>query len=172
ATLLEKLRAGELDVAILALPVDCDGLEARELYEEPFQLAVPRDHRLARQATVRLDDLAHESLLLLEEGHCLRDQALAVCSRAGAEESQDFRATSLETLRQMVASGAGITLLPELACGRAAGGIGGGIAVKPFVRPVPTRRVGAIWRRSTARRPAIEALCGIVAAQVKRAREE
>jgi len=169
ATLLEKLRAGELDLAILALPVDLNGLEARELYEEPFLVALPSEHRLAKRAALRLDDLADESLLLLEEGHCLRDQALAVCSRAGAAEDQTFRATSLETLRQMVASGAGITLLPELA----ARGVPGasGIVVKPFTKPIPMRRVGAVWRTSTARRPAIDALCGIIAEQAKRARE-
>ncbi len=168
ASLLERLRAGELDVGVLALPVDLDGLEARELYAEPFVLAVPREHRLARRAAVRLDDIAEESLLLLEEGHCLRDQALSVCSRAGAQENQDFRATSLETLRQMVASGAGITLLPELASRGAPGA--NGVVVRPFAKPVPTRRVGAVWRTTTARRAAIEALCGIIAEQVKRPR--
>jgi LysR family hydrogen peroxide-inducible transcriptional activator len=165
-SLLHRLRAGELDVGILALPVDLDGLEARELYEEPFQLALPREHRLAKLTAVRLDDLADEPLLLLEEGHCLRDQALAVCSRAGAQENQDFRATSLETLRQMVASGAGITLLPELA-GRGTLGSRSSVVLRPFTRPVPTRRVGAVWRASTARRPAIDALCRLIAANVQ-----
>ncbi|HXS28917.1 MAG TPA: LysR substrate-binding domain-containing protein [Steroidobacteraceae bacterium] len=172
--LLEKLRAGELDLGILALPVDTDGLQTRDLFDEPFLLALPREHRLARRATLRIDDIAQEPLLLLEEGHCLRDQALAVCNRAGAQESQDFRATSLETLRQMVASGAGITLLPELACraeltrrGQAGEG---GVVVRPFTKPVPSRRVGAVWRTSTARRPAIDALCNTIAEQVKRSR--
>lgn len=170
--LLEKLRAGELDVGILALPVELDGLQARELFHEPFLAALPRGHRLAKRTALRVEDLGEEPLLLLEEGHCLRDQALAVCSRAGAEESQDFRATSLETLRQMVASGAGITLLPELACraelaDRRAPGASG-IVVKPFTRPAPNRRVGAVWRASTARRPAIEALCEIISQQAKR----
>jgi len=172
--LLEKLRAGELDLGILALPVDTDGLQRRDLFDEPFLLALPREHRLARRATLGIDDIAQEPLLLLEEGHCLRDQALAVCNRAGAQESQDFRATSLETLRQMVASGAGITLLPELACraeltrrGQAGEG---GVVVRPFTKPVPSRRVGAVWRTSTARRPAIDALCNTIAEQVKRSR--
>jgi LysR family transcriptional regulator, hydrogen peroxide-inducible genes activator len=172
--LLEKLRAGELDLGILALPVDTDGLATRELFDEPFLVALPREHCLARRSTLRVEDLAQEPLLLLEEGHCLRDQALAVCNRAGVEENQDFRATSLETLRQMVASGAGITLLPELACRtelkHRADASTGGIIVKPFARPVPTRRVGALWRTSTARRPAIEALCGVICEQAKRAR--
>ncbi|MGH8217013.1 MAG: LysR substrate-binding domain-containing protein [Steroidobacteraceae bacterium] len=175
--LLERLRAGELDLGILALPVETDGLQVRELFDEPFLVALPHDHPLARRASLGVDDLAEEPLLLLEEGHCLRDQALAVCNRAGAQERQDFRATSLETLRQMVASGAGITLLPQLACraqlgARTAPGAGGAgdIVIKPFTKPVPIRRVGALWRTSTARRPAIEALCNLTVQQLKRSR--
>ncbi len=162
APLLEKLHAGEIDLGILALPVDLDGLEARELYEEPFQVAVPEHHRLAKRAAIRLDELQEESLLLLTEGHCLRDQALALCSRAGVQEHQDFRATSLETLRQMVAAGAGVTLLPELA-GKGVYGSARGVAIRPLARPVPTRRVGAVWRKTTARGPAIDAVCTVVA---------
>ena len=115
ATLLEKLRAGELDLGVLALPVDLDGLDSTELYAEPFRLAVPADHALAGRDSVGPDDLHGETVLLLEDGHCLRDQALEVCNRVQAQESQDYRATSLETLRQMVAAGHGVTLLPELA---------------------------------------------------------
>ncbi|MGH8149447.1 MAG: LysR substrate-binding domain-containing protein [Steroidobacteraceae bacterium] len=162
APMLEKLHAGEIDLGILALPVELDGLDFRDLYEEPFQAALPADHPLAKHATVRLEDLTNEALLLLTEGHCLRDQALAVCSRAGVREHQDFRATSLETLRQMVAAGAGVTLLPELAS-KGAYGTARGVAVRPLARPVPTRHVGAVWRKTTARRAAIEALCTVVA---------
>src|SRR5207237_9468950 len=114
APMLEKLHGGELDVGILALPVELAGLEARELYREPFTVALPERHPLAAQDTVRVADLRGETLLLLEDGHCLREQAREVCSRAGVRDSQDFRATSRETLRQMVASGAGETLLPAL----------------------------------------------------------
>jgi LysR family hydrogen peroxide-inducible transcriptional activator len=96
-------------------------------------------------------------MLLLEDGHCLRDQALEICAGTSLHEKQDFRATSLETLRQMVAAGVGITLLPELA-GRGAYGAARGVVIKPFVKPVPTRTIGAIWRKSTARRAAILAL--------------
>jgi LysR family transcriptional regulator, hydrogen peroxide-inducible genes activator len=167
APLLAKLEAGELDLGILALPVELDGLEVRELYEEPFEVALPAEHPLAKHRTVRLAELQHEQLLLLEEGHCLRDQALAVCSRAGVHENADFRATSLETLRQMVASGAGVTLLPELAV-RGAYGDARGVAVRPLARPVPTRRIGALWRKTSARRAAIDALCTIISEQAKR----
>ena len=98
-----------------------------------------------------------ESLLLLEEGHCLRDQALEVCGRISVQERQDFRATSLETLRQMVAAGAGVTLMPELAS-RGAYGNARGVVIRPLVRPTPHRQIGAVWRKSSARLAAIQAL--------------
>ena len=158
APMLEKLQLGEIDVGILALPVDTEGLDSRQLFAEPFTVAVPDHHRLAKRDTIRVDDLRGETLLLLEDGHCLRDQALEVCSRIGPNEKQDFRATSLETLRQMVATGAGITLLPELAS-RGAYGHARGVAIRPFARPVPVRHIGAVWRKSSARVPAIEAIC-------------
>ena len=160
--MLQKLKAGELDLGILALPVDLEGLEARKLFCEPFTVAVPQRHRLAKRERVQPADLEEETLLLLEEGHCLRDQALEVCSRVGAGESQDFRATSLETLRQMVATGAGITLLPELAT-QGAYGDARGVVVLPFAKPVPVRQVGAVWRKTTARRPVIDAVCKLIA---------
>ena len=162
APMLEKLQAGELDLGILALPVELGGLESRELYREAFTLAVPERHPLAQRDTVRISDLQGERLLLLEEGHCLRDQALEVCARAGVSEGEEFRATSLETLRQMVAAGAGVTLLPELA-GRGAYGNARGVAVRPFVRPAPVRHIGAVWRRTTPRRTAIDAVTRLIA---------
>jgi LysR family hydrogen peroxide-inducible transcriptional activator len=162
APMLEKLNAGELDLGILALPVDLDGLEARELFAEPFTVALPERHPLAKRERLQVADLEGESLLLLEEGHCLRDQALEVCSRIRAGEPQDFRATSLETLRQMVATGAGVTLLPELAT-KGAYGAARGVVVLPFSKPAPVRHVGAVWRRTTARRPAIDAICKLIA---------
>jgi LysR family hydrogen peroxide-inducible transcriptional activator len=159
--LLEKLRAGDIDLGILALPVPLEGLEARPLYEEDFTLAVPSSNPLAKRANVKIDDLTGETLLLLEDGHCLRDQALDVCSRIDVKESEDYRATSLETLRQMVAAGLGITLLPKLAT-RGPFGSGQGLTVKEFSRPVPSRSVGAVWRKSTARADAIKAVCDTV----------
>jgi LysR family hydrogen peroxide-inducible transcriptional activator len=165
-TLLEKLHAGEIDLGILALPVALDGLDSESLYDEAFTLAVPAGHELAGRDRVRIADLADETLLLLEDGHCLRDQALEVCSRVSVRESADYRATSLETLRQMVAAGHGVTLLPELAAG------GGGssartLRIKQFGKPVPMRTIGAVWRKSTTREPAIRA----VADCIRRARQ-
>jgi len=159
--LLEKLRAGDVDVGVLALPVPLDGLESRELYDEPFTLAVPNTSPIAKKTNVKLEDIADETLLLLEDGHCLRDQALDVCSRIDVRESDDYRATSLETLRQMVAAGLGITLLPKLAT-RGPFGSGHGLTVKEFSKPVPSRTVGAVWRKSTARTDAIKAVCDAV----------
>jgi LysR family hydrogen peroxide-inducible transcriptional activator len=156
--MLEKLGAGQIDLGILALPVNMDGLEARQLYVEPFTLALPAQHRLAKKKDVKVEDLKDETLLLLEDGHCLRDQALDVCSGVGVHEKQDFRATSLETLRQMVATGAGVTLLPELAS-RNTHSSARDVILRPFAEPKPLRYIGAIWRKTTARRPAIDAVC-------------
>ena len=114
---------------------------------------------LADRERVKVEDLRGETLLLLEDGHCLRDQALEVCSRVRVSEEQDYRATSLETLRQMVAAGHGITLLPELAAETPVG-TARGLRVKPFAKPAPGRAIGAVWRKSTTRTPAID---GIVA---------
>jgi LysR family hydrogen peroxide-inducible transcriptional activator len=159
--MLEQLRAGEIDLGILALPVDLDGLDSRPLYDEPFLLAVPESHRLAARRQVQIGELGEDTLLLLEDGHCLRDQALAVCARSRAHERADFRATSLETLRQMVSAGAGVTLLPSLAC-RGAYGAATGLRLLSLVKPTPTRQIGAVWRQSSARTPAIKAFCELL----------
>ncbi len=169
APLLEHLKSGSIDVGILALPIDVDGLVSRTLYDEPFTVAMPANHRLAQRASVKLQDLADEKLLLLEDGHCLRDQALEVCSRIGLHENDDYRATSLETLRQMVAAGHGITLLPELAA-EASHGDQRSLAVRPFTKPAPKRTVGAVWRKSSTRVAAIEALCEIITQTMHRKR--
>ncbi len=165
ATMLEKLHAAEIDLGVLALPVELDGLVSRRLYDEEFTVALPQRHRLNSRETLKIGDLKDESLLLLEEGHCLRDQALDVCSTTRLHEKQDFRATSLETLRQMVAAGAGVTLMPKLAT-RGAWGGAGGVVIRPLAKPVPSREIGAIWRKSTARGVAIQAFCDLVIRQV------
>jgi LysR family hydrogen peroxide-inducible transcriptional activator len=160
--LLRRLRDGEIDLGVLALPISHEGLESRELYTEAFEVALPNHHPLAAKAAIKLQDLKGETLLLLEDGHCLRDQALEVCSRVDVREAEDFRATSLETLRQMVVAGLGITLLPELAVASPFGSQRG-MTLKQFVKPAPTRTVGAVWRKSSTRAPAISAVCDILA---------
>lgn len=160
APLIERVVEGELDLALLALPADAGGLETRSLFAEAFLVAMPERHRLATCRRLKTTDLAGEKLLLLEDGHCLRDQALEVCRKAGTEE-QDFRATSLETLRQMVAAGLGITLLPRLAT-EGPFGATRGLAVRPFAPPAPSRVIGAAWRRSSTRGEAIGAVCNLL----------
>jgi LysR family hydrogen peroxide-inducible transcriptional activator len=157
APLLEKLRAGELDLGIVALPVPPDGVDTATLYDESFRLAVPANHELAGRSEARTEDLRGETVLLLEDGHCLRDQALEVCNRAHAHESQDYRATSLETLRQMVAAGHGVTLLPELAASGQLARLHG-MKVRSFVNPAPARTIGAVWRKSSTQGMAIDAI--------------
>ena len=146
---LRQLREGRLDAGILALPIHDDQLHAEFLFEEPFLLAVPERHDLARRRTLQLEDLADESLLLLDDGHCLRDQALEVCHRSGANEKSGFRATSLETLRQMVAANVGITLLPTLAV-QPPVAHSGNVHLVPFRGHAPSRRIAMVWRKSTA----------------------
>ncbi len=160
--MLDRLQAGEIDLGILAIPVSSHGLVERTLFDEPFVVAVPEKHALASRRSVKVPDLDGETLLLLEDGHCLRDQALDVCGRSQIHEKQDFRATSLETLRQMVASGSGITLLPQLAASGAYGNARGIVTI-PFANPVPLRHIGALWRKSTARGKAIETVCDVIA---------
>src|SRR3974390_83304 len=160
--LLKRLRDGEIDLGIMALlPALQDGLESRALYDEAFTAALPNHHPLAAKLHIKLQDLKGETLLLLEDGHCLRDQALEVCSRAGVREAEDFRATSLETLRQMVVAGLGVTLLPELAV-ETPFGSQRGLTIRQFAKPAPTRTVGAVWRKSSTREAAIQAVCDVV----------
>ncbi len=150
--LLKQLREGRLDTAILALPIHDDQLHAEFLFEEPFLLAVPERHELARRKTLKLDDLSNQSLLLLEDGHCLRDQALEVCALSGATEKSGFRATSLETLRQMVAANVGVTLLPILAV-KPPVARSENIHLVQFRGEAPSRRIAMLWRKSSALAP-------------------
>jgi len=147
--ILRELREGKLDAGVLALPLHDDQLHTEFLFEEPFLLAVPDSHPLAARETLTMRDLAQESLLLLEDGHCMREQSLDVCHLAGASEKTGFRATSLETLRQMVAANVGITLLPMLAV-QPPVAPSRDIRLVPFRDPPPTRRIAMVWRRSSA----------------------
>ena len=147
--LLRLLRQGKLDAAVLALPIHDDQLHSDFLFEEPFVLAAPLDHQLARHKTLKLEDLEDESLLLLDDGHCLRDQALEVCHLSGASEKSGFRATSLETLRQMVAANVGITLLPTLSV-QPPVAQPDNVRLVPFRGRAPSRRIAMVWRKSSA----------------------
>jgi len=152
--LLDKLRNAEIDAALLALPIDDDLFHCIKLFEDEFYLAVPSEHALATCKTVTQDCLEQYSLLLLEEGHCLRDQALDVCQKHGIDEETDFRATSLETLRQMVKGGTGITFMPKAAIQADEEGI----QYIPFEKPAPSRSIGLLWRKSSSRKQLMERL--------------
>lgn len=148
--LLAGLREHALDAALLALPVPGAGLAWAELFDEPFWLALPSGHPLSARKRVRESDLTGHRVLLLAEGHCFRDQALAVCGQSAADgEGEDFQATSLETLYQMVRAGLGCTLLPALAT--QARGRDKGVSLHPFSRPVPSRVIALVWRASFPR---------------------
>ncbi len=159
---LRDLRDGRLDAGVLALPVQDDRLHEEPLFEEEFVLALPADRSVATRddGTVDVSVLDGEPVLLLEDGHCLRDQALSVCQLAGAHERSGFRATSLETLRQMVAAGVGMTLLPELA-------VQPPVAVSPdvhllrFAGPVPSRQIAMFWRETSAYRDFLPQLAAV-----------
>jgi LysR family hydrogen peroxide-inducible transcriptional activator len=149
-TLIQQLKNGQIDAAILAEPVNDDQFESLALFVEPFVLALPANHPLTKQRTLGLNELEKQHLLLLADGHCLREHALEVCSLSGATEKEGFRATSLETLRQMVAAGVGITLLPILAV-QPPVPISPYIRLVPFKNPVPTRNISLYWRKSSMR---------------------
>jgi len=159
--LLERLKAHRIDAAILALPIQEDELETLPLFDEPFRFACPPGHPLARAKAVKVSDLRKARLLLLTDGHCLRDQALAVCGFAEAppeDEGTDFRATSLETIRQMVAAGMGCTLLPAMAL---ASGQDQQLEIRPLADNA-SRRIGLVWRRTYPKTADLESLAKVI----------
>jgi LysR family hydrogen peroxide-inducible transcriptional activator len=147
--ILRLLRRGELDAGVLALPVSGEGMEMEVLFEEPFVLALPGGHPLVKHGNVSIQDLQGAELLLLEEGHCLRDHALEVCALADAHERVDFHATSMETLRQMVAADVGITLMPLLAVKPPIAATPN-IVLRRFAGKAPSRTIAMVWRGSSA----------------------
>lgn len=154
--LVAKIEAGDLDAGVLALESDLGDLEHVVLGRDAFHLAVPKGHVLGRtKEPARLDELDGETVLLLDDGHCFRDQALAVCHRAAATEAS-VRATSLSTLAQMVAGGAGITLLPEIAL--PAENRARGLVTRPFGTRGPHRTLVLAWRRTSPSTQAIRAV--------------
>lgn len=140
---VRDLWAGTLDAGLLALEAELGALEHAEILRDPFVLALPKGHALAKKKKVSQTDLEDENVLLLEDGHCLRSQALAVCSQAGAHET-DLRATSLATLVQMVVGSNAVTLLPELAL--AVENRNAQLDIREFAAPVPSRTLALVWR--------------------------
>jgi LysR family hydrogen peroxide-inducible transcriptional activator len=156
--LAELLKQGEVDVIIIALPFDEPGCTTLAIYDEPFLVALPAGHPWEKRKQISSDELKKESLLLLGEGHCLRDQVLEFCGPPGRHGlPRSLEGGSLETIRQMVASGVGITVLPSTAA--SSGGVADElIRIRPLAKPVPQRRVALAWRRSFPRPQAIEAI--------------
>jgi LysR family hydrogen peroxide-inducible transcriptional activator len=158
--LAESLKRGEVDVILVALPFEEPGVETRAVYDEPFFVAVPKGHPWEGRKRITSEELTGESLLLLGEGHCFRDQVLEICHTVRGKERSGLARTveggSLETIRQMVASGVGVTVLPATSINSASAS--DLIRVLPFARPAPVRRVGLAWRRSFPRPEAIEVL--------------
>jgi len=146
ADIVRELAEGSLDGGLVALEADIGGCAHAEIARDSFVAAMPKGHPLARKRRLGLSDLEGENVLLLDEGHCLREHALTLCTKARARETS-FRATSLATLAQMVSSGAGITLLPSLAV--PVENRRGQLEIRPFVAPVPGRTIALIWRPSS-----------------------
>ena len=166
--LLESLRQGEIDAAIVADPFSDHGLVSQALYEEPFFVAVPKTHDWAQRETIESQELKQQTMLLLGSGHCFRDHVLEVCpelSRFSHNSSgiqKTFEGSSLETIRHMVASGIGITVLPALA--READDSASLLRYLPFTAPAPLRRVSLVWRKSYSRSEALAAVRAAVLA--------
>ncbi|KTC99951.1 LysR substrate-binding domain-containing protein [Legionella erythra] len=152
--LVQSLQEGTLDAAIMALPVALD-FDYQLLYEEPFYFACSPDYPLPAGQAVKLEQLAGQPVMLLEEGHCLREQAMSICKTVKAETTVDFTATSLETLRLMVQAGRGITLMPALAV---RGIAESELKILPFANPGASRRIALFWRGSSAKRRCLEAI--------------
>jgi LysR family hydrogen peroxide-inducible transcriptional activator len=167
ANLLERLRQGRLDALLLALPVRGGDVEVQSLFDEEFVVALPASHPLADKTQITEAELAGLNVLLLEEGHCMRDQALAICARTSEEQREELKGTSLETLRQMVAAGVGCTLLPRLAAHPSAGSVHASmVQIRPFAAPVPTRTIGIVWRRNYPRAGTVTRLAQLIMANL------
>jgi LysR family transcriptional regulator, hydrogen peroxide-inducible genes activator len=173
AHLLERLNQGRLDALLLALPVRGVDVEEMELFRESFVVALPSGHALTAERAITEASLTDENVLLLEEGHCMRDQALAICGARPSDQREELKATSIETLRQMVAAGVGCTLLPILASLPGTGSVQEDmVEIRPFVHPQPTRMIGLVWRRRYPREPAIRNLGALIRAHLPVAVEQ
>ncbi|MFZ5789351.1 MAG: hydrogen peroxide-inducible genes activator [Pseudomonadota bacterium] len=159
--LLDQLRAGRLDLALIALPYDSADMESAVIGEDPFSVALPESHALSRLQRIEPDRIEPAELLLLRDGHCLREHALAACRLSGRGQVDAFQATSLYTLVQMVENGLGLTLLPRLAL---EAGIlkGTKVATRPIAGAAPARRLALVWRRGSARAPEFEAMAALL----------
>ncbi len=158
--LVEDLRLGDLDALIAALPIDSDGIVAKPLFRDRFLIATSSNDTDILTSPMTQESVALERLLLLEEGHCLRDQALAVCTSVKQRQLVNYGATSMTTLLQMVSHGMGLTLIPEIAVRTEASR--NNVRILAFADPEPSREIGLIWRRQSERRDDFEALAATI----------
>ena len=164
AALAERLSAGLIDAALMAFPYDIPGADSIEIADDPFWFACAPDHALAGREELATRDLAGCDLLLLEDGHCLREHAIDACQLANRGMSSSFGGTNLFTLAQMARTGLGATLLPEMAVRDGLAKAAGLVAI-PFREPRPSRKIGVAWRRGSGRRDEAEAIATIFRAQ-------
>jgi LysR family hydrogen peroxide-inducible transcriptional activator len=164
--LVNLLHRGELDVVLLAQPYDCGPAEVSILFEDPFVVALPCAHPLAQAERIKPQQLWREDLLLLKDGHCLREHALEACHLANRSATENFEATSLATLVQMVDNGLGTTLLPRLAVD-AGVLLGTSLVTRPMLGDEPRRKIGLAWRRGTGRRNEFRLLAKELAQRAK-----
>ena len=157
SVITEMLLNGKLDAGILALPLNEQKLWSIDLFEENFLLAVNKASKLAKLEKIKIDNIMDENILLLNEGHCLRDQALEFCQLNGAKEAEEYRGTSLETLRQMVAAGGGVTFIPQIAATPMTD-----IKYIRFAGQSPKRKIGLVMRRSTTRVKLLEQVAKVI----------
>ena len=164
--LVESLHRGQLDVVLLALPYDCGAVETVILFDDPFGVGLPRSHLLAKERGIKAQRLWCEDLLLLKDGHCLRDHALSACHLADRRLTEGFEATSLATLVQMVDNGLGTTLLPTIAVD-AGLLLGTKLVTRPLLAEESARKIGLVWRRGTGRRNEFRLLAKELAERAK-----
>ena len=161
ASLAERLTAGLIDAALLAFPYDIPGVEVIDVGEDPFWFACNSEHPLAARKALSKDDLHSCKLLLLEDGHCLREHAIDACNIAERGANASFDGTSLFTLTQMTRSGLGATLLPDMAV-KSGLAKSSGLVTVPFKKPQPARRIGVAWRKGSGRGEEAQAIADVV----------
>lgn len=165
SVLLDHLKAGDLDIGILSLPIKDPGIAALSLGREPFFLAVGRRHRLSRRRRVSPKEVGRERLLILQEGHCFRDQSLEYCKRKPEDPRVIFQGGSLTSVVELAASGEGVTLVPRMAAQRLRSGR---VRILPFTSPEPTRELGIVWRTGAPPGPAQRAVMEAAARALKK----
>ncbi|MFM8273011.1 MAG: LysR family transcriptional regulator [Gemmata sp.] len=156
--LLADLLAGELDVALMAMPVRDERLHVEKLFAEPLVMALPAQHRLAAKTEVRLADVLEEPFILLDDMHCFGDQVLSLCRRGGLEPRVVCRGEQIVTLLAMVAAGQGVSIVPEMA---ATANVGSACVYRPLGKPAPTRALCAVWHKQRFRPPSLRALVDV-----------